>query len=150
MVMSLKFWKHSTLIHIRSLSSYKPTDFLITALQHLLTKFTPLPRRCPAFFHCITSKMSEPNKDEASVTIQEPVAPPPPTLTEDNNVEVKSGMSTWKIVAISASVVTVVGLALGLGLGLGLKSDDPGILSILLYSLNNFNSDNDCNFHYYK
>lgn len=78
--------------------------------------------------------MSEPKKDEASITIQEPAAPPPPppTSTEDNNVEVKSGMPTWKIVAISASVVTVVGLALGLGLGLGLKSDDPGILSILL------------------
>ena len=87
--------------------------------------------------------MSEPNKDEASVTIQEPVAPPPPTSTEDNNVEVKSGMSTWKIVAISASVVTVVGLALGLGLGLGLKSDDPGILSILLTPKNDFHSDND-------
>ena len=76
--------------------------------------------------------MSEPNKNDASITIQETVTspPPPPTTTDDNNVEVKSGMSTWKIVAISASVVTVVGLALGLGLGLGLNSDEPGNLLI--------------------
>ena len=73
-------------------------------------------------------RMSEPSKKEASVTIQEPVSATT-TTTDEEDVEVKSGMSTWKIIAITASVVTVLGLSLGLGLGLGLKSDDPGILN---------------------
>ena len=78
--------------------------------------------------------MSEPSKKEASVTIQEPVSATT-TTTDEEDVEVKSGMSTWKNIAITASVVTVLGLSLGLGLGLGLKSDVPGILSFNSYGL---------------